>query len=153
MTRSELVARCSVSDHTNITGCSLHTSTTGTGTDTTTRTVLILHYWVETSDGRENTVKELRPHLHGTELTPKVCPGRRLRGRLRPPGKGPRPGVTLANRRQLLEVGRRGGRGGGRDRVVGLCARRQPAFHSRRREGSGVGRHWSVVVAGAEFAP
>ena len=30
-----------------------------------------------------------------------------------------------------------------------LCTRCQPAFHSYRREGPGVGRNWSVVAAGA----
>ena len=56
MTRSELVGVCSVSAHTNITGCSLHTTTTGSGAST--QTFLLVHYWVETADGRENKVSE-----------------------------------------------------------------------------------------------
>ena len=63
------------------------------------------------------------------------------------PDTGARPhlDLVLANRLQLLEAGLR------EDAIddAGLCTRCQPAFHSYRREGPGVGRNWSVVVAGA----
>ena len=60
-------------------------------------------------------------------------------------GARPHLDLVLANRLQLLEAGLR------EDAIddAGLCTRCQPAFHSYRREGPGVGRNWSVVVAGA----
>lgn len=52
--------------------------------------------------------------------------------------------LVLANRLQLLAAGLP------EDAIedTGLCTRCQPVFHSYRREGPGVGRNWSVVVAG-----
>ena len=67
------------------------------------------------------------------------------RFQVRPSGAArPRLDLTLANRLQLVEAGLP------EDAIedVGLCTRCQPAFHSYRREGPGVGRNWSVVVAG-----
>ena len=52
--------------------------------------------------------------------------------------------LVLANRLQLLAAGLP-------EQAIedaALCTRCQPAFHSYRREGPGVGRNWSVVVAG-----
>ena len=69
-----------------------------------------------------------------------IWPGaedRRSRGR-------PHLDLVLANRLQLLDAGLR-------EEAIedtGLCTRCHPAFHSYRREGSEVGRNWSVVVAG-----
>ena len=63
---------------------------------------------------------------------------------LRPRASGrPHLDLALANRLQLLAAGLP------EDAIedTGICTRRQPAFHSDRREGSGVGRNWSVVVA------
>lgn len=62
------------------------------------------------------------------------------------PGAAGRPhlDLALANRLQLLAAGLR-------EEMIedtALCTRCQPAFHSYRREGPGVGRNWSVVVAG-----
>lgn len=61
-------------------------------------------------------------------------------------GAGVRPhlDLALANRLQLLEAGLR------EDAIqdASLCTRCEPAFHSYRREGSGVGRNWSVAVVG-----
>ena len=52
--------------------------------------------------------------------------------------------LVLANRLQLLDAGLR------EDAIedTGFCTRCHPVFHSYRREGPGVGRNWSVVVAG-----
>ena len=65
---------------------------------------------------------------------------------VRPSGSGrPHLDLALANRLQLLAAGLP-------EHAIedtGLCTRCEPAFHSYRREGSGVGRNWSVVVAGA----
>ena len=61
----------------------------------------------------------------------------------RSPGR-PHLDLVLASRLQLLDAGLR-------EEAIedtGLCTRCQPAFHSYRREGPGVGRNWSVVVAG-----
>ncbi len=49
------------------------------------------------------------------------------------------------NRLQLLEAGL----DASRVTVAEVCTRCEPAFHSYRREGSGVGRNWSVVVPAA----
>ena len=57
--------------------------------------------------------------------------------------------LPLANRLQLLAAGLR-------EEAIqdaALCTRCHPAFHSYRREGPGVGRNWSVVVAGGLRAP
>lgn len=53
--------------------------------------------------------------------------------------------LPLANRLQLLAAGLR------EDAIqdAALCTRCHPVFHSYRREGPGVGRNWSVVVAGS----
>ncbi len=56
--------------------------------------------------------------------------------------------LPLANRLQLLAAGLREES----IRDAGLCTRCQPAFHSYRREGPGVGRNWSVVVAAGPAA-
>ena len=61
------------------------------------------------------------------------------------PSRGrPHLDLPLANRLQLLAAGLR------EDAIqdAALCTRCHPAFHSYRREGPGVGRNWSVVVAG-----
>lgn len=53
--------------------------------------------------------------------------------------------LPLANRLQLLAAGLR-------EEAIqdaALCTRCHPVFHSYRREGPGVGRNWSVVVAGS----
>ncbi len=66
------------------------------------------------------------------------------RFQVRPSGPGrPHLDLALANRQQLLEAGLKP------DAIedAGLCTRCEPVFHSYRREGSGVGRNWSVVVA------
>ena len=66
---------------------------------------------------------------------------------LRPRAAGrPHLDLVLANRDQLLAAGLQ------EDAIedTGLCTRCQPAFHSYRREGPGVGRNWSVVVAGTD---
>ena len=64
--------------------------------------------------------------------------------RLRAAGR-PHLDLALANRLQLRTAGLP------EDAIedTGLCTRCQPAFHSYRREGPGVGRNWSVVVAGS----
>ena len=52
--------------------------------------------------------------------------------------------LVLANRLQLVAAGLP-------EHAIedtALCTRCEPAFHSYRREGPGVGRNWSVVVAG-----
>lgn len=56
--------------------------------------------------------------------------------------------LPLANRLQLHEAGLQ------EDAIedAALCTRCQPVFHSYRREGPGVGRNWSVVVAGTATA-
>jgi hypothetical protein len=67
------------------------------------------------------------------------------RFQVRPGGAGrPHLDLTLANRLQLIEAGLR------EDAIAdaALCTRCEPAFHSYRREGPGVGRNWSIVVAG-----
>ena len=53
--------------------------------------------------------------------------------------------LPLANRLQLRAAGLR------EDAIqdAALCTRCHPVFHSYRREGPGVGRNWSVVVAGS----
>lgn len=63
-------------------------------------------------------------------------------------GGRPHLDLVLANRLQLLAAGLP------EDAIedTGICTRRQPAFHSYRREGPGVGRNWSVVAAGAATA-
>ncbi len=61
------------------------------------------------------------------------------------PSRGrPHLDLPLANRLQLLAAGLR------EDAIqdAALCTRCHPAFRSYRREGPGVGRNWSVVVAG-----
>ena len=64
---------------------------------------------------------------------------------LRPQAEGrPHLDLVLANRLQLLAAGLPGHA----IEDAALCTRCQPAFHSYRREGPGVGRNWSVVVAG-----
>ena len=68
---------------------------------------------------------------------------------LRPRAAGrPHLDLVLANRLQLLAAGLP-------EPAIedtALCTRCQPAFHSYRREGPGVGRNWSVVVAGEPIA-
>lgn len=67
------------------------------------------------------------------------------RFQVRPSGaQRPHLDLPLANRRQLLDAGLR------EDAIedAALCTRCEPVFHSYRREGPGVGRNWSVVVAG-----
>ena len=85
------------------------------------------------------------------EVGPEVVSAFREKGHevdrfaLRPPAAGrPHLDLALANRVQLLVAGLP------EDAIedTGLCTRCQTAFHSYRREGPGVGRNWSVVVAG-----
>ena len=67
------------------------------------------------------------------------------RFQVRPSGaQRPHLDLPLANRRQLLDAGLQ------EDAIedAALCTRCEPVFHSYRREGPGVGRNWSVVVAG-----
>ena len=68
---------------------------------------------------------------------------------LRPRAAGrPHLDLVLANRLQLRAAGLP-------EHAIedtALCTRCQPAFHSYRREGPGVGRNWSVVVAGTPTA-
>ncbi len=68
---------------------------------------------------------------------------------VRPQAAGrPHLDLVLANRLQLLAAGLP-------EHTIedtGLCTRCEPAFHSYRREGPGVGRNWSVVVAGTPTA-
>ena len=64
---------------------------------------------------------------------------------IRPDAAGrPHLDLALGNRLQLRAAGLR------EDAIedAALCTRCQPAFYSYRREGPGVGRNWSVVVAG-----
>ena len=64
---------------------------------------------------------------------------------LRPNGaERPHLDLPFANRLQLLAAGLP--EDGIED--AALCTRCQPAFHSYRREGAGVGRNWSVVMVG-----
>ena len=85
------------------------------------------------------------------EVGPEVVSAFREKGHdvdrfaLRPRAAGrPHLDLVLANRLQLVAAGLP------EDAIedTGLCTRCQPSFHSYRREGPGVGRNWSVVVAG-----
>ena len=56
----------------------------------------------------------------------------------------PRLDIQLENRLQLVAAGL----DPDRIRTANLCTRCEPAFHSYRREGPGVGRNWSLVAVG-----
>lgn len=68
---------------------------------------------------------------------------RRITAQAPSPRGRPRLDLQLENRLQLLAAGL----DPGRIRTARLCTRCEPAFHSYRREGRGVGRNWALVVA------